>query len=215
MIAALKNALVAASLLLLSPLTGCIIVDGEDRSDWIVEERLLESPVTSVSVSGSADVVIIHCDCKDSIEIFAPVGEHDRASYIVSGGMLLVSGSDDMELRVYTSSLSQITLSGSSDIKVRRFDNPSLTITSSGSSDLELDGSTDQLTIRLSGSSDIDASRLRARDVSIIASGSSDISVCASDSLDVISSGSADITYHCAPDHVDATTSGSGSVRGR
>jgi hypothetical protein len=204
----MKSAAVLIGLVVATQLTGCLIVSS---GDWEAERRELDGPIRHITASGSANLRVIECGCS-KLSVYAANSEHAGFDTTVNGDRLFVSGGGDGEVVVRTPALESLSLSGSADVVVEQFNGPELTITASGSNDVELHGRAGQLVMRLSGSSNIDASRLETKHVEIIASGSGDLMVCALESLNVLSSGSADIVYYCDPERVEITASGSGDI---
>lgn len=202
---------------------GCIIVvdgDGHDDcddgqcEDVDIVQQYSAPDFSSLTMTGSASVQVNICDCDTEIML---TDDADSSNIRSDGGQLTISGSGSEwwgkpAIFVNTRTLSRIVLSGSGTLRVSKLQGESLSLQTSGSGDVTLRGKTKSLSITATGSSDINADRLKTKNTNLTSTGSANISVCATDSVSGMITGSGDLDVYCDPESVSVQSTGSGNV---
>ncbi len=126
------------------------------------------------------------------------------------------SGSGDFTV---TNTLSgtklSISTSGSGDFDLKGATFSDVSIASSGSGNVKVAGNVQNLNIRTSGSGNIKAEDLKAKDAECLTSGSGNISCSADGFLNVMSSGSGNVSYYGKPASLKTRKTGSGNISSR
>lgn len=122
-----------------------------------------------------------------------------------------ITTNEPIVYRLTVAELSAISVSGSAAVDAKGIVGERLTVTSSGSSDIRITGRVDRLSVDKSGSGTFSGRRLESAHARVEVSGSGDVVVNATETLNVVASGSSDVRYLGGP-RVSADTSGSGSV---
>lgn len=219
---------------------GCFNSNGRSGNGRIVSEQREVGSFTNLSNAGSIDVIIIP---GNKISVLA---EDDEAfikdlitevknetlyisykpgsSFFNSKGKVTIevptlhkitsSGSGDIDLRSQLENAESIQISntGSGDFS-GIVHSPSINLTNSGSGDVKLEGETRVFVCKVSGSGDVEAKNLKSESVEVRSSGSANLTVYASTSLKATVSGSSDIVYYGNPASPTISVSGSGSVK--
>lgn len=140
----------------------------------------------------------------DDIDIYITIPKIEALSLSGSGeikGESVIKGND-----------LKLTVSGSGEVDLE-IDVDNLELSISGSGEIELEGKAGEVELTISGSGEVEAFDLSADVLDARISGSGDCAITVTKSLDARISGSGEIVYSGSPDHVNASTSGSGRVR--
>lgn len=113
-----------------------------------------------------------------------------------------LSGGCDTKVKFTRANQLAVTVNGGSDVNLQNLSAQNCKITASGGCDLTLTGTTTQLSIIASGACDINANKLQAQDIVANFSGSADGEIYAKRSLDIIVSGSSDVTCYGNPTRI-------------
>lgn len=215
-------------------------VRGEGES---IDENRTVGNFTGVSTGTSADVIVTQGSTfkvritgqKNIIALFETRVENNILKIYVKKGynlnynvpvrvyveapnfeILSTSGSGDFKS---TNALSgkklSISTSGSGDFDLKGANFSDVSILSSGSGDVNLGGKVQKLNIRTSGSGDINAQDLKSTDAECLTSGSGNISCAAEGALNVMASGSGNVTYIGKPASLKTRKTGSGNIKSR
>ena len=216
-------------------LGGCIEGSGKAKT----ESRDL-STFTGIHVSGSIDVYLAPGKTQ-TVKVVADDNVLDLIKTEVKGNELFIGNRKcyrshaETKVMITLPQLTRVSISGSSDVegsgifvgkdlKLHVSGSGSITLAVkaddvsvhiSGSGDISLKGDARDLDVHISGSGDLDARDLTADDVALSVSGSGNCKVNAKGDLVASISGSGDVRYYGTPKSVEASVSGSGSVKKR
>ena len=168
--------------------------------------------IEGLSVSGSGDMVVqgkiktgnldLNVSGSGSLNLEADAGDTDAN----------VSGSGDMELKGSFASFSS-DISGSGEIEINGAIAGEAEFDISGSGKAEASGTSQSVDVDVTGSGRVLAANLETGKCRVRISGSGNVEVNVKNELDAKISGSGDVRYKGSPAHVNADSSGSGSVK--
>lgn len=212
---------------------GCIEGSGKVQS----ETREI-APFSGINVGGSTDVFLtqgetqsLTIQAEDNILELIKTDVKGQELYI--GSRKCFNTNKTIKIFITIPVLRDVTISGSCDVKgadsfkcgdlslkisgsgdiTLNVDSDDMDISISGSGDIDLKGNAADMTIRISGSGGLNALDLQTEKITAIISGSGNCKVNTTGDLNAVISGSGDIAYFGTPKSVDASVSGSGSVR--
>jgi Putative auto-transporter adhesin, head GIN domain len=201
-------------------LGGCMAFNAIHGSGKIVTEPRTVANFSSVSLSGSGQV-LIEQGASESLTVTTDDNLLQHVKTEVHGNTLELGVKDpmtnldptnDIIFKLTVKQLDRLEISGSGKADIRGLNEDQLQVRISGSGDVSGQGTAGDLDLRISGSGSYRGPELKTRRASIGVSGSGSAVVSASETLDANVSGSGSVEYVGEP-HVTQNISGSGSVR--
>lgn len=204
---------------------GCLVLDSTDTLEPEEERRAtVPGAVEQISISGSFESVFLDaCEaCRPEVTVRGTSEAVARTTNTLQedGTLVLSSRGRDfqhgrVEVIVRSPVLHALTVSGDAFVEVNSAHPERFAVTTSGLAQVTLKGRVADMSYTVSGSAEIDALELQSDRSEILISGSATIDVCVVDTLDVVISGTGEVTYACGPRSVQERISGTGVVRAR
>ncbi|MEN8134839.1 MAG: head GIN domain-containing protein [Thermodesulfobacteriota bacterium] len=191
----------------------CVKGSGKNKT----ENRNLAS-FNTIELNGAFLVNIVSSRENQQFEI---IGEDNIIPHIVSkvrGNELKVYAdknicpTTELVINIAAKNIKELEVVGADDVNVSAINNENFEIELSGSGDIVLEGKTNSLDVGVSGSGDIKAQDLKARKAKVEVSGAGDVSVYASDVLEVVINGAAEVRYYGNPTKLIQEISGAGEL---
>jgi putative autotransporter adhesin-like protein len=202
-------------------LGGCIL-NGIAGSGKIVSEPRTVSGFSTVSLSGSGQVLIEQTGTEsltvmtdDNLLPYVKTEVHgDTLELGTKDPMTNLNPTKDIVYKLTVKQLKGLEVSGSGQADVGGLAQDQLQVRISGSGDVSGQGTADDLDLRISGSGSYRGPELKSKHATVGVSGSGSAVVNASDTLKANISGSGTVEYIGEP-QITQNISGSGSVRRR
>ncbi len=168
--------------------------------------------IEGLSVSGSGDMIVENRIRTNALKLAVSGSGSLKIETDAGDTEANVSGSGDMIVRGSLASFDG-SISGSGKIELNATINRITAFDISGSGKALASGQTSGVDVEISGSGKVLAADLEASKCRVRISGSGSVEINVKDELDVKISGSGDVRYRGNPAHVNAHSSGSGSVK--
>jgi hypothetical protein len=195
-----------------------LVIRSKDKwFDWNWGNERITAYITmkeieGLAVSGSGDLVV-QSKIKTSALSLGVSGSGSLTVEADAGDTKAdVSGSGNLSVRGTFASL-EADISGSGDVDVSGAIAGTLAFDISGSGKCEATGTAQRVEAEITGSGKVLAGDLQVAQCKVRISGSGNVEINVKESLDAKISGSGDVRYRGNPSHVNANSSGSGSVK--
>ncbi len=196
--------------------TGCGLWD-IDKGHYNECTYTIDGELTSLDISGGADVVVDTTIAKNQVRVLANTDDFSKLVVKAENGKLVISNKRNIgykEYNVYVPAFDYkaLVVAGGSDMEWNCCDVDELAVVVSGGADCEVKGKCNTLSLVASGGADADLDELIADDASVVASGGSDVELHVVSTISLTASGGSDIYVKGTPQILGWNVSGGSDV---